>query len=80
MARGVVGMDEPFARGAIEQPHGEGVRFGCGWSDGRTHVLYRGAQRRALRAVPDLMRSGLAHGLLGGFDSGQTGLLVSGGR
>jgi hypothetical protein len=62
-------MNQPLAARPIEDLHrlGKRTRYLAG---GRgTHLLDGGAQGTALRAVERRMGLGLAHALLGGFDS-----------
>jgi hypothetical protein len=56
-------MDQPLARGAVEQAHRLHTRLGGGI--GREALLERSAERGTLRAIADRGGRGLAHILLG---------------
>src|SRR5437762_3402395 len=66
--RGGVLVDQPFARGAIEQAGclEPGVRRGAG----SLSLLENGPQVRTLRTIADVRRARLAHVLLCGIDLG----------
>src|SRR5688572_31901163 len=70
LPRRSVGMDQPFAAGAVQQLLGFGVG-GCGslGISAAADLLHRGAEGAALGPIARGAGLGLPHGLLGGLGS-----------
>ncbi len=79
MPRGVIGVNQPLPRGTVELSHGIAIRGLRGVAHRGAHALDGGAQRGSLGAIVSLVAAALTHGLLGGLDTRQDTLPVSGG-